>query len=601
MGEKQNEKLEFWKEQFSKDKTAYQNTITRLAKYRDLYKGTKDIEPANENSKQPTKKAASVRNIVAETIDSMIDSNIPPPKVDAKREEDEMKANIIENFIRNELNRMPFEVMNDLDERVTAYNGADYFLVEWDNDGGTHNTIGNLVITRISPKNVIPQEGVDEIQKMDHFFIEVSKTKKEIKRKYNKDVETEEDCDTVTQVICYYRNEDGVIGRFSWSQDVELEDISDYYSRIFTKCKKCDMPGDGKECKYCGSRSFEKKSEEYETIIQDILDENKQIKIPAKHVKYDFVNGDQIEYEENTKVRYYKPNVFPIVLRKNISLDEELLGDSDAYRMKDQQNAIKKHETKVMEKLEKVGSFVTLPKGLKITRKNEEMLVVEVEDPSQIAMIQSVNLQGDVGQDMNYIEYNYEAARKIAGVTDSFQGRKDPTATSGKAKEFSAAQTAGRLESKKIMKNSCYAELFEIMFKFMLCFADEPRVVVSKDENGKRIYSKFNRQDFLEIDSAGELYWNDEFLFSVDSAAALASNREAMWQETRMNLQEGALGNPQDVKTLIRFWSIMETLHYPKASDIKQQLQKEYEEEQQLKRTLQSKFQSGGVIPNGLQ
>lgn len=601
MGEKQNEKLEFWKEQFSKDKTAYQNTITQLAKYRDLYKGTKDIEPANENLKQPTKKAASVRNIVAETIDSMIDSNIPPPKVDAKREEDEMKANIIENFIRNELNRMPFEVMNDLDERVTAYNGADYFLVEWDNEGGTHNTIGNLVITRISPKNVIPQEGVDEIQKMDHFFVEVSKTKKEIKRKYNKDVETEEDCDTVTQIICYYRNEDGVIGRFSWSQDVELEDISDYYSRIFTKCKKCDMPGDGKECKYCGSRSFEKKSEEYETIIQDILDENKQIKIPAKHVKYDFVNGEQIEYEENTKVRYYKPNVFPIVLRKNISLDEELLGDSDAYRMKDQQNAIKKHETKVTEKLEKVGSFVTLPKGLKITRKNEEMLVVEVEDPSQIAMIQSVNLQGDVGQDMNYIEYNYEAARKIAGVTDSFQGRKDPTATSGKAKEFSAAQTAGRLESKKIMKNSCYAELFEIMFKFMLCFADEPRAVVSKDENGKRIYSKFNRQDFLEIDSAGELYWNDEFLFSVDSAAALASNREAMWQETRMNLQEGALGNPQDVKTLIRFWGIMETLHYPKASDIKQQLQREYEEEQQLKRTLQSKFQSGGVIPNGLQ
>ena len=199
-----------------------------------------------------------------------------------------------------------------------------------------------------------------------------------------------------------------------------------------------------------------------------------------------------------------------------------------------------------------------------------------------MGMIQTINLQADVTQDLQYIEYNYQASRYALGVTDSFQGRKDTTATSGKAKEFAASQTAGRLESKKVMKNACYADLFELMFKFMLAFADEPRSIVAKDKDGKVEYLEFNKYDFLEVDEAGEIYWNDEFLFSVDSAAALANNREAMWQETRMNLDTGAMGNPQEISTLIRFWTIMESLHYPKATQIKQQLQEQQEQEAQM-------------------
>ena len=35
---------------------------------------------------------------------------------------------------------------------------------------------------------------------------------------------------------------------------------------------------------------------------------------------------------------------------------------------------------------------------------------------------------------MVYLSQVYEEARQIIGITDSFQGRTDPTATSGKAK-----------------------------------------------------------------------------------------------------------------------------------------------------------------------
>ena len=192
------------------------------------------------------------------------------------------------------------------------------------------------------------------------------------------------------------------------------------------------------------------------------------------------------------------------------------------------------------------------------------------------------DLQGDIEQDMAYLAQVYEEARQVIGITDSFQGRKDSTATSGTAKEFSAAQAAGRLESKRVMKNAAYAALFEAMFKFKLAYADEPRPVVSHDIEGRAEYRQFNRYDFLEQDETGEWRWIDDFLFSCDTSAPLANNREAMWQETRMNLQTGAFGDPTNLKTLILFWTKMELLHYPGAGDTKTYLEQEYQQQQAM-------------------
>jgi hypothetical protein len=40
-----------------------------------------------------------------------------------------------------------------------------------------------------------------------------------------------------------------------------------------------------------------------------------------------------------------------------------------------------------------------------------------------------------------------------------------------------------------------------------------------------------------------------------------------------MNLQTGAFGNPQEVDTLILFWSMMANQQYPFAAEIKEQLE----------------------------
>ena len=140
--------------------------------------------------------------------------------------------------------------------------------------------------------------------------------------------------------------------------------------------------------------------------------------------------------------------------------------------------------------------------------------------------------------------------------------------------------SAKKQKSKRVMKNAAFARLFEAIFKFKLAYADEPRPVITEDIHGERLFEEFNRYDFLKQDAAGQWYWEDRFLFSVDTATPLASNREAMWQETRMNLQTGAFGDPAQPQTLLLFWTKMAMLHYPGAEETKKAVQEQLQAQQ---------------------
>ena len=119
-----------------------------------------------------------------------------------------------------------------------------------------------------------------------------------------------------------------------------------------------------------------------------------------------------------------------------------------------------------------------------------------------------------------------------------------------------------------------------------------------RDHKGDVVYETFNRYDFLKQDADGVWYWNDEFLFSVDSNQALEANRTAMWQETRMNLQSGAFGDPTDIETLILFWSKMEELHYPGAGATRKFLE-ERREAQAAQASMMQQMQGGiGNLPS---
>lgn len=598
MNENKN-RLRVWQERLDKAKTAYEGTLSEMDRREALYRGGRDIaRKVDSDFKGLVKKAAVVQNIVGEIVEAQVSSDIPTPKVTPWHREDEDLAKTIEDMLRNELDRLPFEMLNDQDERTTPVQGGDLFLVEWDAKRHTHTTAGGLTVTLIHPKQFIPQPGVNEIRDMDYCFLQMAQTKDYIRHKYGKDVkdegeerpetrtfETDAADDMVTQNIGYFRNRKGGIGRVSWVNDVLLEYMEDYQARRVRQCAKCDMTMDGETCQYCGSDKGVEAEQDTQTLYEDV--QARGGVIPAfttrEAVTLDELGNPIVQSEEvPTEIPYYKPDIYPVVLRRNVSVFGQLLGSSDVDMIADQQNEINKTCSKISEKLMAGGSIVTLPQGKRVERHDGEFKVVEIKDPAEKALIDVLTLQADISKDMTYRDSTYQAARNLIGVTDSFQGRRDTTATSGKAKEFAAAQTAGRLESKKVMKNAAYADLFETMFKFMLAYSDEPRPVVARGLTGETEYQEFNKWDFLRVDDAGAFYWDDEFLFSVDQTAPLSGNRESMWQETRMNLKEGCFGNPQDIDTLIMFWDKMDALHYPTAKETAQQLRRKKEEQQMM-------------------
>ena len=66
------------------------------------------------------------------------------------------------------------------------------------------------------------------------------------------------------------------------------------------------------------------------------------------------------------------------------------------------------------------------------------------------------------------------------------------------------------------MKNFAFSQLFEVMFQFILAYADEPRYYNYQDDNGVIQYKLFDKRQFLEQDANGEYYYDDEFLFDVE-------------------------------------------------------------------------------------
>ena len=157
-----------------------------------LYRGSRDIDVVGRggqlSSGAPAAAATVVRNIVAECVESLVDSSIPQPKVTARRKEDEPLAALVEDILRAELDRLPFEQLNDLDERTTPIQGGDFFHVEWSCDGCAD---GELSVSLCHPRQVLPQPGVTSIEDMDYIILEQPQTKQRIRRLFGVDVSDE--------------------------------------------------------------------------------------------------------------------------------------------------------------------------------------------------------------------------------------------------------------------------------------------------------------------------------------------------------------------------------------------------------------------------
>ena len=544
-------KLEFFKTLYRCAENSYAQRLDAFDRAMRQYKGSTEIDGSDEA-------AITVRNITYEIVESQVSSAIPSPKADplSYSERRGRNATSIERLCRSIRSRLPFDEMNDMDERYTYIYGGSVWYVDWDNSSEYMGEVGGVRVECLSPRDFVPQPSIYDIDDMEYCFLKFVTTRSELTRRYGipeektslADFEYEYDgeadaSDTVKVVTCFYRDENGEIGRFIFSGDLTLQDLPRYYMRKKKVCLSC---GEDEEMCRCKTGKI---------VTADV---------ECEHVTHS--EGEACGVD----IPYYVPKLFPIAIRKNTSAEKQLFGQSDCDYIRPEQQAINKVESRILKKLLRAGITPIVPEDATIALNNSVFgQVIKMKPGESAAQYGKVDTTPDISQDIAEAERLYDHAKRVIGISDAFQGVDTGAyAESGYAKQLRISQASGRLESKRKMKHTAYARIDRIIFSLYLAFADEPRTLSYKDAYGRIHESEFTRYDFIEFDpKKGEYFFDDAYLFSVDLGGGNEYQREALWHRNLENLKAGTLGDPQDPATLLRYWQCQERAHYPHARE----------------------------------
>ncbi len=519
-------RLAYFKALYSRESEAWEGECRKMEEREALYRGEGEVRPVCYADEGPVP-AFARRNIVSELVEALIDPGIPSPRVRAIEKGDEPYAAAGEAFLRAAGEYLPLAEVNDLAERIVRVQGGVFYLVEYDPPAEKAGRFP-VRLSALHPSAVVPQSGVfSSVEDMDYFFL-----RRDVPPPFSPP-EGEEDGSSSffdrapnkrLQISCYYRNSRGGVGLFVWSDDAVLLDLPDCQERKRTVCAACGRPAAGREKCVCGSGDF---------ILEPLA--------------FSPLDGDP----------YPVPGLYPLVLQKNVSVPGRLLGESDVDRLASAQNTVNRVENLICERLVTGGTYMTLPSGTEIEVNTRAGKEIRLDSPADKAMFGSVDMQGDVGPALSYLAVVYEEARQAVGVTDSYQGRTDDTASSGTAKKFAASQTETRLESRKVMKRAAYAAVYERIFRLCLAYLDRPLAFGSGDGA-----STFSPKDFLRVEGGRKSY-RDRFLFGCDEGAGLSGNREKLYSEIRAAFSDGALGEGEEARRV--FWELLKSAGHPLA------------------------------------
>ena len=630
----ESDKLAFFKGLYEDAKGKSTAIREKLREYVEQYKGSRLFGASNPGAAP----ADVVRNITYELIESQVDTSIPPSRVDAERwsEKNGRNAKSIERLCNNLRNKLPVEEYNDLDERYTYVFGGSVWTVEWDESIRSHEEVGGIALRIHNPQFFCAEPGIYSTDDMEYCFFEYTSTVEDVERKYGVSLRGDtaqvniDENENVVVVVCFYRNEDDNVSQYIYSGDTELMHVEDFFARKRYICAECgrrkELCESDKHCD-CGGE-FIAENEEYEELTHDIKLSDGRV-IPAMSPVVHNGVREKEEYEvpayadsgiplfdadeagnmiprmqkksrtkmAPTRIRWYKPKSLPVVIRRNtsqidtddkdatkgagIAPNMQFLGQSDCEYIKYQQWEVNKLESRIHQKLMRASVMPYMPDDATVTRGNgvfdEAIRLKAGESPAYYGTIDTTP---NIALDLNQSERMYDQARKTLGITASYQGQADSTAQSGKAKQVQVAQSAGRLTSKRVLKNAAWARFDRIVFEYFLAYADEPRPIAYKDEWGRMHNATFNRYDFLEYDDyTGEWYYDDRYLFSVDASANVVGDRAQMWQLNQQNFSAGTFGNPQELTTIIKYWQAQEQAHYPGARAQVEYFQGKYQEQ----------------------
>ena len=533
--------LSYFRALFEVAKCARADFISASERNMKQYLGTDEIDGSTE-------RATTVRNVTYELIESEISSDVPVAKVESTSYTEWRGANAraIERLCSAIRDALPFEELNDLDERYTYVYGSSVWLVEWDSSYGD----GTVAVRCIPPTSFYPQPGITNISDMDFAFITETTTRASLARKYSLGRENAQkleceyeygdmgDTDAVCVTVGFFKGDDGEIGRVVFSGDVLLDYQERYYKRkteICTRCShsktECSCGGDGE----------------------------------LHEMKYEIVKREDGGESLHS---YYTPTRFPIVVRRNAAFDISEMCGSDCEKIRAQQQAINKVESRILQKLLRAGVTPIIPEDSSVALTNSVFgQVIKTKPGESRDSYGTLDTTPDVSQDVAEADRLYEQAKRILGISDALQGVGGTSTESGYARQLKIAQSTSRLEAKRRLKYLAYSELYRLIFEHYLAFADKKRDLSYKDAYGCVRNADFSRYDFIEYDDRGEAYTYDSYLFSVDLNGGGEYSREMLWEKNLENLTSGTLGDKTAPETLLRYWQSQQRAHYPYASD----------------------------------
>jgi hypothetical protein len=555
-------KLIQWQERLEAAKSGQNISLMDEREY--LYLGDRKVDKNINSTKIPTKMSNNIWNITFEFIESQVNNQIPMPTCKSKREGFEKQATMIADSIGNDLKESEIDSINDKNERITPLQGFSLIEVAWNPNYKHHLYRGEIELIGRHPKQLVTQLKVYNLQKMDYFFVLSDVTKDYVQRRYKKDLSGEEEqypentrlFDTdqnasgsatvrssaseteeepLTEIVCWYKDEDNDICKYVWINDTELEDLPKFFYR----------------------RNKDGSLMKTETLDRDIMS-------PA---------GELIARAGET-VPFFIPQRYPVSVRINVPKNFSFGGQSDLDIIRDQQDSIKRVVHKMEEKVIKGGSIIKALEDhdrLKIT--DEIYQVIRGTQP-QLAAIATLDLTADISKDLLFCQEQYSIAQSMLGITNSFQGKEDPTAQSGRAKQIQVQQASGRLQSKMFNKMVHYKELFEIIFEHKIAFYDEIRPYLAQDVNGNDSFGEFDKYLLLQRDKLGKLYWNTDFMIGTDGVFGLPKDPMFMYEQTLALFSAQAI----DVQQL---WTILEGLQFPSASKIKEQWDQKMQQQEE--------------------
>lgn len=558
--DEENLLLSLWDRKFQIARNEYERSrcnSKNVKLWRDAYEGK--INALDENGELTDKRLKAIRKVAYELVENKVNSHIPAVKMTPRYICDVIPVNVTEKLIMHNIDKMLSEQINDESEHNVLIDATSWFKVSWNPFDNTHERSGNPSVSICSVDNVYPQPGVKNYKDLEYIFEVGSITVSQCMDLYNRYIGSPTENDIIPTVTCYFLNEDRYVGMFMWCPETMQVICNDMEwgirkRRECTVCHKVVNIED--ECPVCHNHSFK-----YVPVKDEILQEDLTL------IPNEYTESSAVTIPAGTRIPFYLVRQLPFVPYKRVSVANSIYGISEVELVLENQDLINKFYNKAEKKSLRSKTWVTKFAQTNIDNDGEdEVTIIDADSPEECNAIQVKQITSDISEEITQAQIMYDVGKSTVGVSDTDQGKADPTARSGKAKQLQLQASASREASPITLRNAAFAGVYELIFKYLLAYCDESRSFVSLLPDGTRDEQTWSKYMFLAQDDNGVYYYRDDYAFSVDTATEITQDRASMWALIDNDFINGTMGTTIDpLAALKMYWQMKEQYGYPLA------------------------------------